>query len=283
MMSISGKEFQQLRDLIYRRFGINLTEKKKSLVVGRLQTLLRTSGFDNFSSYYQHIITERSGSALNELVNRISTNFTYFWREPAHFEHLRVTVLPKLIRALRAKDDYDIRIWCAAAATGEEPYMIAILLKEFFGADSYKWKSGLLATDISDRALELARGGIYPDKTLDKLPVEYRRKYFKQVSGNNWQIADEIKREVTFRRFNLMNPLPFKKGFHVIFCRNVMIYFDQVTKEELVKRFYGGTEPGGHLYIGHSEALGRKNCPYTYIMPALYQKRPGHAEVNSGR
>jgi chemotaxis protein methyltransferase CheR len=272
MMKISTSEFEKLRDLIYRKFGINLTEKKRTLVVSRLQKLLKTSGFENFSSYYNYIVNEKTGNALNELVNRISTNFTFFWREPEHFIHLKNVVLPEITQKLRQKGDYDLRIWCAAAATGEEPYMLAIILKEFFKNDSFRWQAGILATDISKRALEVAGKGVYPAKSLSKLPAEYKRRYFRQIGEDSFAIANSIKSEVTFRRFNLMNPLPFKKRFHVIFCRNVMIYFDVPTKEALVNRFYDGVEDGGYLYIGHSEALGRTNCPFKYIAPALYRK-----------
>ncbi|MBN2802634.1 MAG: protein-glutamate O-methyltransferase CheR [Deltaproteobacteria bacterium] len=272
MMNITDSEFKKISELVYTRYGINLTDKKKSLVVSRLQKLLRTEGFVNFDSYYQHLLSDKTGKGLTELVNRISTNFTYFWREPDHFEHLKNVVLPELAQKLKAKNDHDIRLWCAAAATGEEPYMLAMVMRDFLGADAYKWKGGLLATDISDRALQVAQKGIYPSKTLNKLPPHYLKKYFKKVSDDEWQVVDEIRNDVTFRKFNLMGPLTFKKKFHIIFCRNVMIYFDVPTKDGLVQRLYDGTEDEGYLYIGHSEALGRNKCPYKYVNPALYRK-----------
>ena len=272
MMQISDEEFARIRELIYSRFGIALTEKKKSLVVGRLQKFLRSHGFSDFSSYYDYIVSDKSGKALDELVNRISTNFTYFWREPEHFIHLRDVVLPEITGKLKSVGDYDFRLWCAAAATGEEPYMLAMILRDYFASDYFKWNAGVLATDISDHALSVARDAVYPSKTLDKLPDAFRKKYFRQISTDEWQIVDEIRKELAYRRFNLMNELPFKKPFHVIFCRNVMIYFDQETKKKLVQKMYDCTEKGGYLFVGHSESLGRQECPYKYILPAVYRK-----------
>jgi chemotaxis protein methyltransferase CheR len=148
-----------------------------------------------------------------------------------------------------------------------------MLMREFLGAEYAQWNAGILATDISDRVLATANAGTYPEERVAALPEPLRRKYFQRLPDGQWRVVDTLKKEATFRRFNLMNErFPFKSPFHIIFCRNVMIYFDQPTRETLVRKFHQFTEPGGYLFIGHSETLGREQSLYRYLMPATYQK-----------
>jgi chemotaxis protein methyltransferase CheR len=148
-----------------------------------------------------------------------------------------------------------------------------MLMDEFFGKDYPNWNAGILATDISQRVLDIAKKGIYSEEKIHSLPKNLRDKYTVKIDGNNYQIIDRLRREATFRRFNLMNNVyPFKNPFHIIFCRNVMIYFDEIDRKKVVNHFYHLTEPNGYLFIGHSETLGRKQQSYTYIKPALYKK-----------
>ena len=273
MMAISDAEFNALRTLIYNRFGINLTDQKKSLLVGRLQKLLRQQGFANFQNYYDFLVKEPGEKGLSDLINLVSTNYTYFNREKDHFDYFLQTALPTVISSLKQQNRRDLRVWCAGCSTGEEAYTLLILMHECLGQEYSRWDAGILATDISQRVLETAAAGVYPEDRIASLPEAWRRKYFRKVSGNQWGVVDALKKEATFRRFNLMNTqFPFKKPFHIIFCRNVMIYFDQQTRDALVKRFHQSTEPGGYLFIGHSETLGRNQSLYRYLMPAAYQK-----------
>ena len=273
MMAISDAEFNALRTLIYNRFGINLTDQKKSLLVGRLQKLLRQQGFANFQNYYDFLVKEPGEKGLSDLINLVSTNYTYFNREKDHFDYFLQTALPTVISSLKQQNRRDLRVWCAGCSTGEEAYTLLILMHECLGQEYSRWDAGILATDISQRVLETAATGVYPEDRIASLPEAWRRKYFRKVSGNQWGVVDALKKEATFRRFNLMNTqFPFKKPFHIIFCRNVMIYFDQQTRDALVKRFHQSTEPGGYLFIGHSETLGRNQSLYRYLMPAAYQK-----------
>jgi len=273
MMSISDQEFTQLRDLIHRRFGINLTEQKRSLLVGRLQKLMRNLNLATFSQYYDYLVEDKTESVLGELVDLISTNHTYFNREKDHFDFFYETALPTVVEKLKRQNRKDLRIWCAGCSSGEEPYTLLMLMMEFFGNEYGSWDAGILATDISDRALTIARRGSYATDRVMQLPDNLRNKYFSNAGGGEMQVIDKIKREATFRRFNLMNTsFPFKKPFQMIFCRNVMIYFDQPTREALVSRYHQHTEPGGYLFIGHSETLGRSQTLYKYLKPALYQK-----------
>ena len=274
LLPISDAEFEAIRKLVYDNVGIALTDQKRSLVVGRLQRLLKARRFDTFSEYLNYLKQDASGRGMDELVNSISTNHTFFYREKAHFDFFGQTVLPYMTRKLREKGKNDLRIWCAGCSSGEEPYTLVMLMMEHMGVDYASWKAGALATDISARALGTARAAVYPEDRLKLLPTAWRHKYFKTTEDGEYQVIERVRREVVFRRFNLMNQqFPFKSKFHAIFCRNVMIYFDSPTRKALVKRYYDFTEPGGYLFIGHSESLGRDECPYDYVMPAVYRKK----------
>lgn len=273
LMTINDREFEQMRRLIYERFGINLTDQKRSLLVGRLQKMIRDSGFGSFGDYYENLLNEPGEAGLSELIDRISTNHTYFNREKDHFDYLLQTALPAVTRALEKANRRDLRIWCAGCSSGEEAYMLLILLQEFFGSSYNRWQAGLLATDISLRALATAREGIYSKERLEALPPEWRNKYFRQIGPDQWQAIDRLRQEATIRRFNLMNAqFPFKQPFQIIFCRNVMIYFDTPTRDALVAKFHRALEPGGYLFIGHSETLGREQNLFQYLQPATYRK-----------
>ncbi len=273
LMVISDSEFTQLRDLIYQRFGINLTEQKRSLLVGRLQKLMRQLNLPTFSAYFNYLDNDKTEAALSELVDLISTNHTYFNREKDHFDYFSATALPTVIDRLKKQNRKDLRIWCAGCSSGEEPYTLLMLMMEYLGSDYSSWDAGILATDISDKALTVARRGSYATDRVMQLPENLRRKYFTPAGQNEMAVVDKVKKEATFRRFNLMNStFPFKKPFQMIFCRNVMIYFDQTTREALVNRYHQHTEADGYLFIGHSETLGRSQSLYRYLKPALYQK-----------
>ncbi len=276
MMAISDSEFKHIRDLIYKRFGINLTEQKRSLLVGRLQKLMRQLQLHSFADYFRYLENDKTEASLSELVDLISTNHTYFNREKEHFTYFSETALPAVIEKLKRENRKDLRIWCAGCSSGEEPYTLLMLMMEYLGNDYKSWDAGILATDISDKALTVARRGAYATDRVMQLPNPLRNKYFAPAGAGEMQVIDKVKNEVTFRRFNLMNTtFPFKKPFQMIFCRNVMIYFDQVTRDALVSRYHRHTEKDGYLFIGHSETLGRDQSIYRYIQPALYQKGEG--------
>ena len=273
LMAISDQEFNRMRELIHRRFGISLTDQKRSLLVSRLQKHVREQGFFTFQDYLEHLLNDHSERTLSDLVDRISTNHTFFNREKDHFDFFRSTALPTVLDQARKEGRRDLRIWCAGCSSGEEAYMLLMLMHEHLGGEYGQWNAGILATDISDRVLAVARAGVYPEERIAALPEALRRKYFHRRPDGQWSVADQLKREATFRRFNLMNEqFPFKKPFHIIFCRNVMIYFDQPTRDALVRRFHQFTVAGGYLFIGHSETLGRSQNLYRYLIPAAYQK-----------
>ena len=271
-IKITDREFRKLADVIFKQFGIRLNDNKKNLVEGRLQKILKQKGFATFSQYYDYLMTHPTDSkqSLSDLADKISTNHTFFWREPKHFEIFENKILPEL--AKRNKDTKMLRIWCAAASTGEEPYTLAMILKRFFGNEYSMWDAGILATDISSKALAQMNAGVYSNDRVQELPVGLRNIGFDKVDRNTWKIKPEIKGDVTIRRFNLMNPLPFKSQFDVVFCRNVMIYFDDPTREDLVNKIFNKTKLGGHLFVSLSESLNRSKTPFTYSTPGHYKK-----------
>ena len=273
MIQITEKEFAMLTEYIHCEYGIELKKEKQLLLMGRLHKLLVELGFDSFTDYYHYLISDTTGEASSVLIDKVSTNHTYFMREPEHFDFFKNTVLPYLKKKKEQENNLDIRLWCAASSTGEEPYTLAMIMAEFFGADSRHWDKKLLATDISNKVLDTARAGIYDKDRIQVLPPNWKLRYFNNYDSSQMVVADEIKKEVIFRRFNLMTPtFVFKKKFDVIFCRNVMIYFDQATKDRLVEKMYNYTEPGGYLFIGHAESLNLRQTNYKFIMPAVYQK-----------
>lgn len=269
-LTLTDGEYKKIADFIRTNYGINIREEKRTLLIGRLGTLLAQSGYKSFAEYFESMLADRTGEALSAFVNRITTNHTFFMREPDHFYFFRDSVLPYLEKSVA---DRDLRIWCAACSSGEESYTLAMIVDEYFKANKRLWDCRILATDISSKVLEEARRGIYDQDKLSPLPPYWRLNYFRPCGEGKYGVTEKIKKEVIYRKFNLMEKqFPFKKKFHCIFCRNVMMYFDEQNKDELVERLYDCTEPGGYLFVGHSEALSRESTRYRYVQPAVYRK-----------
>ena len=270
MIAITEKEFKQLAEYIKMNYGIHLKKEKMTLVIGRLHHVLQERGFTNFTDYYNYVIADKTGQAVITLIDKITTNHTFFMREADHFYYFKDKVLPFLMQSVK---DKDLRIWCAACSSGEEAYTLAMIMDEFFGQEKLFWDTKVLATDISEKVLDAARQGIYSQERIAPLPARWKANYFRKLDQESFEVVDRIKKEVIYRKFNLMEAVfPFKKKFHAIFCRNVMIYFSKQTKEELIRKFYNHLEYGGYLFIGHSESLNRETSGFKYIMPAVYRK-----------
>lgn len=268
MITIKQKEFTELIEFIKSNYGINLIQKK-TLIEGRLSNIINEQGFDNFGDYLQKVFTDSSGAELTILVNKLTTNHTFFMREANHFDFFRENVLPQLA-SLKTRD---LRIWSAGCSSGEEPYTLSMIVHDHLGEEKKLWDSRILATDISVKALEKAEKGIYQSEDIEQVPKKWKLGYFKPSDRDTFQLKDEIRNDIVFRIFNLMEAqFPFKRKFHVIFCRNVMIYFDRDTKNELVEKFYDCLEPGGYLFIGHSESINREETRFKYVLPAVYRK-----------
>ncbi len=270
MFDISDEEFTLIASFIKEHSGINLKNEKKTLLVGRLGSIVKEHNLNSFMEYYQLLKKDQEGKILNQLIDKITTNHTYFMREAEHFNYLSQEVLPYMKNTIK---DKDLRVWCAASSTGEEAYTLAIILWEFFNNETYGWDKKLLATDLSLSVLKEAEEGIYSIERLKNLPKIWILNYFDKISEDHYQAKKSLRREIIYRRFNLLEPqYPFRKKFHIIFCRNVMIYFDNDTKATLINKLYDSLEYGGYLFIGHSESISRDTTSFQYIKPAVYRK-----------
>ncbi|MCL2753114.1 MAG: protein-glutamate O-methyltransferase CheR [Defluviitaleaceae bacterium] len=269
-MDLKDSEFRQIRDYLKENFGISMADEKRTLVYSRLRPLLRERGFESFQDFIDYVKTDKTGEASIIMANRLTTNHTFFMRESEHFDLLKKEALPWVVENFGAEKD--LRMWCCASSSGEEPYTLQMVVQDFF-ANTTGWNTEILATDISEKVLLQASYGIYSNESLGVMPEEWLKKYFSKYDNDNMVVKDDIKRLMTFRKYNLMEEkMPFKRKFHIIFCRNVMIYFDNNTREQMAKRFYNVLEPGGWLFIGHSESLSNSDVGLKYIQPAVYRK-----------
>lgn len=267
MLKINDEDFEKLVFVIKKRFGINLTGKR-SLVEARLTNHIINNGYKNFSNYLKLALSDNHGGELANLINMLTTNHTYFMREHEHFEHFTKVFLPYAEKRIT---DCDLRVWSAGCSFGNEPYNLAMCMDEYFGFNKSKWDLKILATDISIYALKNAARGIYAETAMEKLSQKWREKYFIKLENGLYAVNDDIKSNVIFKYHNLIDPITFKKQFDLIMCRNVMIYFDEPTKSQLCKKFYGASEDGGYLYIGHAESAP-KDIPYKKESPSIYIK-----------
>jgi chemotaxis protein methyltransferase CheR len=250
--AISTEEYQRFRRLIYDKSGIALGDQKQTLVASRLSKRLRELGLKTFSDYYEQVVSDSSREEFTRMLDLISTNKTDFFREPKHFEFLREEILPQLNHEKR------IRIWSSACSTGEEPYTIAMTLYDGVSHPA-QWDCKILASDLSTRALAKAAAGLYDAERVRDVPSETVKRHFLRGRGTSeglLKVKPHLSTMIQFRRLNLMDErFPIKSPLDVIFCRNVMIYFDRPTQEQLINKFYCYLKPGGYLFIGHSESL----------------------------
>lgn len=266
-MNLTDQDFIRIVEYVKENYGINLI-KKRLLIEGRLYFTITNQGYKSFKEYIDHIFSDPGGSEMTNFINRITTNHTFFMRESQHFDYLMSTVLPYFEQTVT---DKDLRIWSAGCSFGHEPYNLAMYIDEYFGSKKKLWDTKILATDISQKALAAAKKGIYKDNVISELPAAWQEKYFSKISDTDYQIIEEIRTEVVFKYFNLMEDIIAKKPFNLILCRNVMIYFDSDTKEKLIQRFYDVMKPGGYLFIGHAETI-TKNTKFKQVLPAIFQK-----------
>ena len=268
-LALTAKEFDIIAALAREEFGLELAKGKEQLVASRLGKLMRDHGFNTFAEYYRHVQKDSTGNALVELIDSLTTNHTSFFREPAHFEFLVQRIFSE------QKGHAPMRIWSAVSSTGEEPYTIALTAREHLGPQSPSLPR-ILASDISTRVLEIARKGMYKEERFQGGVAPWLRKHLLRGEGRSkgwYRMRPEILRMVEFQRINLIEPLPPVGRFTVIFCRNVMIYFSRETQEQLVSRLAACLEPGGYLFVGHSESLSGIHHSLQQIQPAVYKKR----------
>jgi chemotaxis protein methyltransferase CheR len=269
---LSEKQFQTISGLVKDLCGINLHDGKRELVKARLTKRLRVLQMDNYAQYVDFIATDQGQQELLTMLDALSTNLTSFFRECAHFDLLREKILPEILRS--RMQDRRIRIWSAGCSSGEEPYSIAIVLRETLGSLG-GWDAKVLATDLSRRVLEIARRGVYGKDRLQQVPSRMVSEHFRPAGADapdKYQVHDPLRQMVTFARLNLMDPWPMRGPFDAIFCRNVMIYFDKPTQNRLVERFWDLLGSGGVLFLGHSESLTGVRHRFKYVQPTVYGK-----------
>jgi len=268
-MKISDSDFKLLVEMMENKYCINL-KQKRVLIEGRLSNTITQRGFKDFTSFLNMIFADRTGTEMINLLNKLTTNHTFFMREEEHYAYMREVVLPYLERE---KKDHRVYLWSAASSSGEEPYTNVMQLLEYFKHRSTMWNLSTLATDISQRVLDIAKTAIYHKDSMKNLPETWQKKYFKPEANDCFKVSPEITKRVEFKTFNLMDRIPFRTyPFDLIFCRNVMIYFEMDIKIALVNRLYEVLRPGGYLFIGHAESVPRDKTPFEYIKPAIYRK-----------
>ncbi len=273
LLHLTDTDFRFIADMLYDRFGIHLEDQKRILVAGRLNKRVRTLGLASFSEYFKFLRADQSGDELSELINRLTTNHSFFFREHDHFEFIVKTVLPELEKKFKTGSRLPLRIWSAGCAAGEEVYTLAMILREHFGPGIDSMDVGLIATDISLAALTEAKTAIYAENKVQHVPHIYAAKYFSKTAAGDFAVSGDIKKMVLFKRLNLMTEtFPFQGAFDIVFCRNVMIYFDNESRRKLVSSIYNYIKPEGYFFIGHSESLQRDTCPFHYVRPAIYKK-----------
>ena len=267
---LAPQEFEQIRQLAYRTFGLDLKVGKEELVTARLRKLVRGGGFHSFQDYYRSIVQDRTGASLLAMIDALATNHTSFLREPDHFQFLRDRVIP----GLGTRDP--IEVWSAACSTGEEVWTLAMVLNEALPHRRVR----ITASDISNKALSFAQRAVYPVERCRGVSAAWLSRYFAAEGRPpvSYQIAPALRAQAAFRRLNLIESYSWPHPFPIIFCRNVMIYFDRQTQERVIAGLSQHLEPGGYLFVGHAESLTRVSHSLEYVKPAVYRK-PGKIEA----
>lgn len=266
---LTARHFEEIAAFVYKTAGIRLLQGKEELVKSRLSHRLRALGLDNFDQYLALVKNDPSGRELTNFLDVLTTNKTSFFREARHFDFVRDNIIPQL-----RNNNEPIRIWSAGCSSGEEPYTLAMLLREHL-PNIDRRDLRILATDLSTKVLHKAQAAIYDLETVQDMPAPYLQKYFSPITtspARQFQVQDNVRQLVRFARLNLMGHWPMRGVFNFIFCRNVMIYFDKPTQGNLVRRFGEKLIPNGHLFIGHSESLTGTTHDFRYVQPALYVK-----------
>ena len=269
-IELTDPQFSSISRLVKGMAGINLHDGKRMLVKARLNKRLRALGMRSFDQYVDRLRADVDGSETRAMLDALSPNLTFFFREPRHFQLLAEHVVPAMLE--RHRTDRRLRLWSAGCSSGEEPYSIAMTLRKAI-PDAAFWDIGILATDISTRVLQVAARGVYGSERLRKVHSEHVRENFHGEDTGGYRVKESLRRMVTFARLNLMDAWPMRGKFDTIFCRNVMIYFDKPTQEALVDRFWNQLAPGGVLFVGHSESLAGIRHRFEHVQPTMYQRR----------
>lgn len=266
-------DFEKISRFVYDLCGINLHDGKRELVKARLNKRLKEGNFTSFAHYLKHVTTQEGTEELTAMIDSLSTNLTSFFREEAHFQALREIAAAMAKAGPPLQGAMKMKLWSAGCSTGEEPYTMAMVLHDVL--EGRRWEVKILATDISTKVLKQAIAGVYQEKGTVRIPQAMLRKYFQQGTGKwkgQYRVKDVLRQMIHFARFNLKDSISFNEGFDIIFCRNVMIYFDKETQRVLINRFYDCLKDGGYLFVGHSESLTGLAHRFRYIEPSVYRK-----------
>lgn len=275
-LRLSNEEFKFICQFVYDNTGIVLNDSKREMLYRRLTRIVREKKLDSFSQYC-HLLRKYPDEEKDYFINAITTNLTSFFRENHHFDYLTNDFLPNLIahKGVSSNGKKRLRIWSSASSTGEEPYSIAITLQEAMKNILPQWDAKILATDIDSNVLAKGKAGIYDANRIDDLSTKFKKSYFyhNKMSGKeSVRVHDKLKSMITFKQLNLLNGWPMKGPFDVIFCRNVIIYFDKKTQQELFSRYYELLAPGGLLILGHSENLGSYQQYFENVGRTIFRK-----------
>ncbi|MBO6559675.1 MAG: protein-glutamate O-methyltransferase CheR [Nisaea sp.] len=269
-----GAEFDELRRLAHQKFGIIVPANAQSFLDSRLRGFMSMSGHSSVAELLHEARSDGREDLLINVVEHLSTNHSYFYREPAHFEFLAKRLLPELSERLKRDRSRDIRIWSAAAAAGEEAYSVVMAMREFFGPHYQDLDAGILATDIATAALRRGALGEYKSDLFRHMPPDWKQKYLEYLGDDTYRVIQAVRDDVMFRWLNLTEPLDKLRGrYHLILCRNVMIYFDDATRENLVRNLSNLLAPGGYLFIGHTDNPDHARIYLDQIQPAIFRKK----------
>lgn len=274
--TLSDKEFSRFSAFIYDHAGIKMPPAKKTMLEARLQKRLKANGMHSFEEYSDFVFSlEGRAAELIHLIDVVTTNKTDFFREPGHFDFMVKTALPTILQARKDLFREPVRIWSAGCSTGEEPYTLAMVLSEFaLGRPDFK--VAITASDICTQVLQTAKNGIYPEERTDPIPLNLKKKYLtrsREKTKSLVRIAPHLRSLVSFRRINFMDDdLGITEKMDIIFCRNVVIYFDKPTQQTLMRKFYKQLNPGGYLFIGHSETLSGLDVDFKPVASTVYRK-----------
>jgi chemotaxis protein methyltransferase CheR len=272
---LSDSDFKRLSEFIYKNYGIKMPKEKRTMLEGRLMKRLRAHKMNGYADYCDYVFSpEGMESEVIHMINVISTNKTDFFREPAHFEFLFQTVLPEFYKQNRNES---LKIWSSACSSGEEAYTLAMVINEFGASSGSTPLYHIFGTDISSDILAKAQMGIYKDERISDVLSSYKRRYFmsnKDPQKRLVRVVPELRKNTSFMRVNLMDSnYPVRDQFHVIFCRNVLIYFDRPTQEAVINKLCDHLLPGGYFFLGHSESATGMQVPLTPLRPTIFRRK----------
>lgn len=271
MELLDDQEFSIVQGVALQYFGLEVTANKRTMLSRRIKLFARSMGMGTAGQAVRTSLMSPTKEVLIRLAVYITTNHTFFHREPQHFERLMDDVLPAVIKL--ARDEEELRIWCGAASTGQEPYELAMCLEEALALKGPRWKRAVLATDISEKVLGVARVANYTGQQVATLPSQRLRTFLVKQTDSSFTVTPNIRKLVTFGRLNLLSATyPFRRPFHVIFCRNVMIYFAASVRLEVLRKLSGSLVLGGYLFIGRSESVRGMEETLRFVEPGVYRK-----------